>query len=256
MKDIKEFLEFAKELALKAGEIQMSHFRHGHLHLATKLNDADVVTIADKESENYIISEITSRYPDHSILSEESGEHTNSAEWRWVIDPLDGTTNYSQGLPVFCVSIALQHNGESVAGVVYAPYLHEFFYATKGGGAWLGDHQLHCSKKEEITKLVATTGIPVDKNVNPDNNIDNLSRVVHDIRGLRILGSAALDLCYVAAGFTDIYWEMNIHLWDVAAGRLIAEEAGAEISSFRQDRGVAIIAAAPAISDIVRPLIK
>lgn len=257
IEDLRTYLEFAKDLAKGAGEIQLRHFRHNGLQLTTKYNNADIVTIADKESEKLILNSISERYPSHSILSEESGTIDGEAEWKWIIDPLDGTTNFSQGLPVFSISIALQHYGETVVGVVYAPYLNEMFTAIKGQGAWLNsEYKLRCKNKSSIEEMVIDTGIPVDKDKNPDNNLDNISRVVKNARGLRIFGSAALDLCYVAAGFIDAYWEMNIHPWDVAAGELIASEAGAVVGRYRENRGIATLTAGENAYKILIDLIR
>ncbi|MDE6143688.1 MAG: inositol monophosphatase, partial [Muribaculaceae bacterium] len=132
MSDLNEYLEYAIMLAKGAGDILMEYFRGNHLDIRTKLNNSDVVTAADKASEKYIISSIHDRFPDHGIMAEESGEENSERVWRWVIDPLDGTTNFSQGLPVFCVSIALEYEGNPVVGVIYAPYLGELFHAIKG----------------------------------------------------------------------------------------------------------------------------
>ncbi|MDE5585115.1 MAG: inositol monophosphatase [Muribaculaceae bacterium] len=239
------FLTGALTLAEKAGDIQMKYFRKGNLEQSTKLNDSDVVTIADKESEICILDFIHSHFPEHGIISEESGIDHEDREWRWVVDPLDGTTNFSNGLTSFCVSIALQHNKESVIGVVYAPYLRECFYAVKGAGAWLNGKPIHCSEKSEISKAVVATGMPYDRNENPDNNLAELSRMAFRIRGMRFLGSAAMDLSYTAAGYLDAYWELNLKLWDIAAGQLIAMEAGAKVESIRTDRSYSLLASNP-----------
>ena len=205
------------------------------------------MTAADKAAEKLLLDHIRSVYPDHSILSEESGADEQSGEFRWVIDPLDGTTNFSQGLPLFCVSIGIEHNGETVAGVVYAPYMDELFHAVKGEGAMLNGNPIKVSGKTRLDHSVVSTGFPVDKDVNPDNNLDNVARVMPCVRGLRRLGSAAVDICYCAAGFLDGYWEMNLHEWDVNAALLILAEAGGKAESFRDDRNVSIVAGTPEI---------
>ena len=176
--------------------------------------------------------------------------------YRWVIDPLDGTTNYSQGLPMFSVSIGIEHCGETVIGVVFAPYLNELFHAVKGEGAFLNGNPVKVSGKSALGHSVVATGFPVDKDTNPDNNLDNVARIMPKVRGLRRLGSAAMDLCYTAAGFLDGYWEMNLHRWDVSAGLLILEEAGGRFSHFRDDRNVSIVAGTPAIHDMLFPMLK
>lgn len=247
MEPIDRLLAFARECAREAGKIQLSYFRGGHLNVETKFNLHDVVTVADKESERYIVGEIAKTYPDHAVLGEESGMHAGHSDYRWVIDPLDGTTNYSQGLPVFAVSIALQYRGETLLGVVYAPYLDELYEACRGQGATLNGRPIRVSEKSEMARSVVATGFPIDKDRNPDNNLDNLSRILPRVRGVRRMGSAAYDLCSVAAGFLDGYWELNLHEWDVCAGALIVAEAGGEVRSFRNDRNVSIVAGAPAM---------
>lgn len=239
-------------MAKTAGEIQLKLFRSKELNIATKQNDFDVVTTADKASERAIVDYINDIYPDHSILTEESGLSLNgNSDWEWVIDPLDGTTNYSAGLPWFNVSIGVKHHGETVAGVVYAPRLEELFTAVKGGGATLNGMPIAPSETPTLTKAVVATGFPYDKAVNPDNNLDNFKRIMPVVRGLRRLGSAALDICYVAAGFLDAYWEMNLNEWDVCAAMLIAHEAGAWAERFRPDRNWSILASNPALAPVI-----
>lgn len=245
-------LHAALTMAENAGEIHMKYFRKAGLEQSTKLNDSDVVTIADKEAEASILSYIRTHYPLHGIISEESGSENDDREWRWVIDPLDGTTNYAMGLPVFSVSIALEHNGDAVLGVVFAPYLGECFYGVKGHGAWLNGKAIRCSDKAEMSKAVLATGMPYDRNDNPDNNLAEICRMVMLVRGIRRMGSAAIDLCYTAAGFFDAYWELNLNRWDIAAGRLIASEAGAVIESIRTHRNFSLLASNPQLYPAVR----
>lgn len=253
---IESIAEDMERWAREAGDIQLRYFRSTHLDISEKLNAFDVVTTADKESERYLIGKIRTAYPDHSILSEESGSESREEEWRWVIDPLDGTTNFSSGLPVFSVSIGLEHRGKVVAGVVFAPYLNELFKAIKGKGATMNGRPIRCSDKSQLATSVLATGVPYDKDRNPDNNLDNICRLAVKVRGIRRYGSAAMDLCYVAAGYLDGYWEMGINIWDVAAGQLVAMEAGAKTVSFRNDRNIAVIAANPALLDILRKEIQ
>ena len=145
MIDYNEYLEYAICMAKLAGEVHLKYFRSDNLSMQTKINDYDVVTAADKESESVIIEMIRSKYPNHGIIAEESGVINEKSEWNWIIDPLDGTTNFSQGLPVFCVSIALEYKGETIVGVVYAAYLDELFYAIKGMGAFFNGNKISCS---------------------------------------------------------------------------------------------------------------
>lgn len=254
-RELQSLLNAALTMAETAGDIHMQYFRKSNLEQTTKLNDSDVVTIADKESESAIIDFIRQHYPLHGIISEESGRDHEDREWRWVIDPLDGTTNFSSGLPAFCVSIALEHNKEAIIGVVYAPYLKEYFYAVKGAGAWFNGDRIRCSDKKELSKAVVATGMPYDRNENADNNLAEISRMVFRVRGVRRMGSAAIDLCYTAAGFFDAYWELNLNRWDVAAGQLIASEAGAVTESIRTNRNHSILASNPNLHSAIRQIL-
>ena len=253
--DIKKLVDDAIAWAREAGEVQLKYFRSSHLNIRAKFNDSDIVTEADKASEQVIINNINRTYPQHAILSEEMGGNAIESDYRWIIDPLDGTTNFSNGLPLFSVSIAVEYRGEVIVGVVYAPYLDEMFHAVKGGGAWLNGKPIAPAGKESLSHSVVTTGFPVDKDITTDNNLDNVSRVLPRVRGMRRLGSAAIDLCYVAAGFLDGYWEMNLHTWDVAAGQLIVQEAGACYSHFRTDRNISVVAATPLIFETLYSLL-
>lgn len=252
----RSFLSAAFAMAEEAGDIHLRYFRTRNLEQSTKLNDSDVVTIADKESEAAIIDYIRVHFPDHGIISEESGRDHEDREWRWVIDPLDGTTNFAMGLPPFCVSIALEHNKEAVLGVVYAPYLQECFYAVKGAGAWLNGIPIHCSDKAEMSKAVVATGMPYDRNDHPDNNLAEISRMAFCVRGIRRMGSSAIDLCYTAAGFFDAYWELNLNRWDVAAGQLIAAEAGVVVESIRSHRNHSLLASNPQLLTQMRNILQ
>ena len=215
--NLENTLALAVAWAKEVGEIQYSYFRSGYLELETKSTVHDVVTKVDKLSESMLIERIGKCFPDHSVLGEESGEHDAHSDYLWVVDPLDGTNNYSQGLPVFCVSIGLQYRGETLLGVVYAPYLNELYTAIRGKGAFLNNAPIHVSDKTE------------------------LDRILPHLRGIRRMGSAAYDLCGVAAGFLDGYWELGLKLWDVCAGVLIVQEAGGHVEPFREDRGIAIL---------------
>ena len=240
-----KFLKAAFIMAQKAGDIHLKYFRKAGLEQSTKLNESDVVTVADKESEKCILDYIRTHFPEHGIISEESGKEHSEREWRWVIDPLDGTTNFSMGLPVFCVSIALEFQGEALLGVVYAPYLKECFYALKGKGSWFNGHPIHCSDKKELRKSVLATGMPYDRKEHPDNNLKEINEISLRVRGIRRMGSAAIDLCYTAAGFFDAYWELNLNRWDIAAGQLIVKEAKGEVVSLRSNRNHSILASNP-----------
>lgn len=257
-----EYLDFAVGMAREAGRIQLTYFRGDDLAMKTKSNVSDVVTRADRESEAFIVRSILERYPTHAILGEEGGARGDAAsEWRWVVDPLDGTTNYSQGLPVFCVSIALQYRGETVVGVVYAPYLRELFTAVRGGGAWCrrGDGEpvrLHVSTKQRLDCSVVATGFPYDKSENPDNNSDNVARILPHVRDVRRMGAAAYDLSCVAAAMLDGFWELNLHEWDVCAASLLVIEAGGVVESLRADRGVSPVAGSAVLVEQMKRYVR
>lgn len=246
----------AMDWTRRAGAVLLGYFRKPGLETHTKLNEADIVTAADKASEAVLVGNIRSRYPEHSILSEESGESSGTSDWRWVIDPLDGTTNFRSGLPAFCVSVGIQYKGQTVAGIVFAPYLNEFFHAVRGNGAYLNGEPVRCASITKIERAVVSTGFPVDRATNPDDNTANVLRVLPKVRGLRRLGTAALEIAYVGAGFLDAHWELALHPWDVCAGLLIAAEGGAVSRSLRENRGVSVVTAAPGIFDGLRGLLE
>ena len=244
----KEYLDFMIPLAKKVGELQLSYFRSDRLEITAKSNIADVVTRADKESEELIAATVFEKFPDHKILGEEGGFRGNEhSDFLWVVDPLDGTTNFSQGLSIFSTSIALQYKGETIAGVVFAPYLDEMYVATKGGGAYMSYHgreleKIQVAQKQSLDCSVVATGFPYDKASNADNNSKEAMRILPLLRDLRRLGSAAHDLCSVACGVLDGYWEISLKIWDVCAGILILEEASGVASYYRSDRGISVIA--------------
>lgn len=256
MQEIRELLHDCTLWAKEAGRVQLEYFRGSNLDIKTKFNNSDIVTAADKASEEIIISNIRKKYPTHSILSEESGTSGYENDYRWVIDPLDGTTNFSSGLPEFCVSIGIQYKNQTIIGVVFAPYLGELFYAVRGEGAFLNGKKISTGNNTDIHKAVVTTGFPVDKDRTTDNNLYNVARVLPLVRGLRRLGSAAVDICYVAAGYLDAYWELNLHEWDVCAALLIAEEAGAKYEFFRNDRNISVVVANPGIMPQILSLLS
>lgn len=249
-------LERAIEWAKEVGKIHLSYFRGDNLGIQTKSNVYDVVTRADKESEAFLLERIQKYFPGHAVLGEESGEHAGTGDYCWVVDPLDGTNNFSQGLPIFTVSIGLQYKKETIIGVVYAPYFNELYTAVRGEGAYLNGNLVKVGQKPDLEHSVLGTGFPYDKDVNPDNNTDNVANILPHLRGLRRMGSAAYDLCCVAAGFLDGYWEFSLQPWDMCAGALIVEEAGGIIYHFRQNRNVSIIAGNKVIVEKIREKIK
>lgn len=192
----------------------------------------DLVTEMDKRSEQLIISRIKGAFPDHGILTEESPEEKSSNGSRWIIDPIDGTTNYAHAFPVFCVSIAFEQDGEVELGVVYNPMLDELFVAEKGGGATLNGAPISVSKTETLDTSLLATGFPYDIRTSEKNNLDNFALFAVRVQAIRRAGSAALDLSYTACGRFDGFWEMKLRPWDVAAAALIVTEAGGRITGF------------------------
>ena len=242
MEDLKALTESVCRIAREAGHF-LKEERKGFRREAVQEKHAhDYVSYVDKESEKRIVAALRALLPEAGFITEEGSALYHDEPYCWVVDPLDGTNNYSQGLPVFCVSIGLQYRGETLLGVVYAPYLNELYTAIRGKGAFLNNVPIHVSGKTELDRSVLATGFPYDKGIHPVNNIDNLSRILPHLRGIRRMGSAAYDLCGVAAGFLDGYWELGLKLWDVCAGVLIVQEAGGHVEPFREDRGIAILA--------------
>ena len=238
-------------LARTAGKIVRDGFHTAH-DIKFK-SEVDVVTEMDRLSEDYLLGEIRSRYPGHSILAEESGSHAGAPENCWLVDPLDGTVNYSHRLPVYSVSIAYQCAGVLQMAAVYDPTLDECFSAEKGRGAWLNGEPIRVSAVQELIKTLLVTGFPYDRRgTDFDLNMRYFSELTRISQGVRRLGSAALDVCYVACGRFDGYWELSIHPWDIAAGALIVQEAGGVVTDLEGNPDYlkppyALIAANPAI---------
>ena len=192
----------------------------------------NLVTDVDLASEKLIREAISTYYPRHEVLAEEGGLTESSSEYRWIVDPLDGTTNYAHGYPVFCVSIALERHGEVVAGVVYDPMREELFTAERGGGAALNNRPIRVSKIDDLTQGILSTGFPYDIKTSKLTNLDHWANFAMNAQALRRDGAAALDLCYVACGRYDGFWELNLSPWDTAAGALIVSEAGGRVTDF------------------------
>jgi myo-inositol-1(or 4)-monophosphatase len=226
-------LTFLKQTAKEAGKILMRFFR-GNFEIENK-EGSELLTTADKKSEELIISELRKEYPETVIIAEE----TNPSNWQekeaFIIDPLDGTNNFSYGIPIFSISLAYQSDGDLKIGVVYDPFHRELFYAEKEGKAFLNESPISVSKRSKLSDSILATGFPYIKETEKDSNIPEFSALLMKSRGLRRLGSAALDLCYVACGRLDGYWEKGLKIWDVSAGGLIVTEAGGKITNFFGD---------------------
>ncbi len=197
--------------------------------------EIDLVTEIDHRSEAYLLDELQRRFPGHRVETEESSGLDGSDGHVWYLDPLDGTVNYAHGIPIFCVSIAYAQGNDLKLGVVYDPMMDECFYAERGKGAWLDGRPLGVSSAPELKSSLLVTGFYYDTWTNPDNNLDHFGDLMLKTQGVRRLGSAAIDLCYVAAGRFDGYWELRLNPWDLAAGALIVQEAGGIVTDVHGD---------------------
>ena len=225
-----DYLHEAVIAARIAGRYQQSRFA-STLDIEMK-GDKNLVTEVDRESERLIVEHLLSRFPDHDIVAEEGDYLQKVSPFRWIIDPVDGTTNYAHGYPWFCSSIGLELGGELVAGVIYNPVYDELFTATKGGGAHLNGSRLSVSARATLKNSLLGTGFPYDCATDPANNFANFVAFQKMARGIRRAGAAALDLAYVAAGRLDGFWELKLKAWDVAAGVLMVREAGGVVTTF------------------------
>lgn len=225
-----DFVPAMTEIAREAGALLMDYFRQ-RVTVEYK-GEADLVTVADRTSELLIRERLGERWPSFDILGEEGGLHDTGSEYRWYVDPLDGTTNFAHGFPVFCVSMGLEYKGERIAGVIYDPTREELFAAERGGGAFLNQQPIQVSKVAKLSESLVATGFPSHKrHKNP--NIFFYHQITLHTHGVRRAGSAALDLCYVACGRLDGFWEFNLNPWDTAAGVLMVQEAGGKVSDFK-----------------------
>ncbi len=225
---MKNFLVVAEKAARTAGRILKENLNG--IRDITYKGDINLVTEMDMRSERTIVELLRASFPDHGIVAEEETTIRNSSGFTWIIDPLDGTTNYEHGYPCFSVSIALEHDGDVISGVVYDPMRDELFSAEKGRGASLNGAAISVSGTDTLIKSLLATGFPYDRKESEKNNLDYFHRLLMASQEVRRDGSAALDLCYVAAGRFDGFWELKLKPWDVAAGNLIVREAGGLVS--------------------------
>ena len=227
-KSTKPSLDYVIQLACQAGEILRQEF--GKPHTVEHKGIIDIVTEADRKSEQYILQRIQADFADHTIVSEESGVITGKKMGKeldaWYVDPLDGTTNYAHGVPIFAVSIAYAHQGRLNLGVVFDPMQNECFSAELGKGVWLNGHPIRVSQVSDLNNSLLVTGFPYNIRTTGETNLDHFAWFTLHSQAVRRLGSAALDLAYVAAGRLDGYWETSINPWDIAAGRLLVVESG------------------------------
>lgn len=230
--DLSADLQRAVELARGAGEILSSRFgRLAADEVASKSDRRDLVTAADLASEEFLLAGLRADFPEDDILAEESGAHGDDSEARWYVDPLDGTVNFVHGLPMFAVSIARVRAGRPELAVVHLPRMEETFAAARGAGATLDGRPISVSASVEPRESIYATGFPYRRNELADNNLENFGRMFLNQRGVRRMGSAAVDLAYVAAGRIDAFWELHLSPWDVAGGALLVEEAGGVVDT-------------------------
>lgn len=228
MKGSRRYLDVAITAAREAGKIQLHHF--GQPQSVTYKGEFDPVTEVDRLCDEAIQKTIRQTFPDHDILTEETPFQEKGSPWRWIIDPIDGTTNYARGFPFFSVSIGLEFEGEITLGVVYQPVLNELFMAEKGKGAFLNEKEIIVSKTEQMRRSFLATGFPYDVQKNPDHYLRYFREFIRQSLAIRRPGSAAIDLAYVAAGRFDGFWELRLKPWDMAAGILLITEAGGKVT--------------------------
>jgi len=224
-------LEVALEAARIAGDILMKHI-DAPLEIREKGRRADLVTLADGASERAVVERLRADFPNATFLGEESGVQSGTSRERWIIDPLDGTTNFAHGYPIFCVSIAFERDGEVIAAVIYAPAMNECFVAQRGSGATLNEHSIQVSSIDSMSASLVCTGFQPARYERNMRYFDAASQMT---QGVRRDGSAALNLAYVAGGRFDLFWEFDLHQWDTAAGALLVREAGGLVSTIEND---------------------
>lgn len=252
----RSLLELGVEVAREAGQLLLDGLAAGPTGIESKSTRTDLVSDLDRASESLIVERIRRRRPDDSFLAEEGSNRSGSSPVRWVIDPLDGTINFLYGLPAFCVSIAAEVDGTVVAGVVHDPSRQETFTAVKGAGAWLADRRLVVNTPTELALALVGTGFAYESSVRAEQG-RIFAGLVSRVRDVRRMGSAALDLCYVAAGRLDAYFERGTHHWDRAAGGLVATEAGAAVGDLAggPPSDDLVLAAAPPVAEALRGLL-
>jgi len=225
-----DLLDLAVRAVQESGWIQKEWLgKEKKVELKGEIN---LVTEVDKRCEERIIEIIKEVSPEHNILTEETPIPEGPSPYRWIIDPIDGTTNYAHGYPCFCTSVALEQEGKIIVGAIYDPMLDELFTARQGKGAFLNGERITVSTTERLTNALICTGFPYDLRESPVNNLDHFNHFIMEAQAVRRDGSAALDLCYVAMGRFDGFWELKLHPWDVAAGKLLVEEAGGTVTNF------------------------
>jgi myo-inositol-1(or 4)-monophosphatase len=225
-------LDFAIDLARQAGQVLRKYNQNGPGQISAKQSAVDLVTEADLASERLILTALRRQFPGHAILSEESPGELPASDAAWVVDPLDGTTNFAHGYPVFCVSLAFFQDSVAQIGVTYDPLRDEMFWGERGRGAWCNDRLLRVSSASALNQSLLATGFQYDRATNPDNNLAEFNYFMPRTRGVRRSGAAALELAWLAAGRLDGFWEKGLNAWDSAAGQVLITEAGGHITTF------------------------
>jgi len=228
------YLKTAVQAAKAAGAIQKKSY--GKVRKISFKGEINLVTEVDKACEEKILKILRKNHPDHDILTEETGAHLKGSDYKWIIDPLDGTTNYAHGYPCFCVSIALEYEGRIIAGVVYHPILDELFWSIRGRGAYLNRRKIRVSRIKTLKKSLLATGFAYDVHTAKNDNLDHFTDFLKTAQAVRRDGAAAIDMCYIACGRFDGFWELGLKPWDVAAASLILEEAGGRSTLFGGSR--------------------
>ncbi len=219
-----------EELLRTVGRYQLDRFRAEDLEIQKKTTSIDMVTEVDFLSEQMIVDWLVAQYPNHNIITEERDAIDHKSEYSWIIDPLDGTTNYSRGIPVFAISIALHYRGKREMGWVHTPYTGDLYFAQKGAGAFYNGKRLSPLRDTPIKEAIVASGFAYDHQTNPDNNTHEVSKIIPNVKGFRRMGAAAYDLCLVAHGSIDGFWERGLKPWDVEAGLLMIEEVGGKVT--------------------------
>ena len=259
-----KYLETARDLASAAGALLLEGLNQQKV-VDTKSSAVDWVTQFDKQAEDLIVQGLLDTYPDHGIIGEEGTNHTGAADYKWFVDPLDGTNNYAHGLPIFSVSIALYQGERPLIGVIFDPSRDECFFAVRGEGAYLssslGERRLAVTKTSELVSSLLASGFPYDRQTNLQNNMAEVGAFLREAQGIRRAGSAALDMAYVASGRFDGYWEYRLYAWDMAAARICVEEAGGKVtkidgSPIQMDTQQSLIVSNGHIHDLMLEVIR
>jgi myo-inositol-1(or 4)-monophosphatase len=228
------FLKTALKAAEAAGAIQKRHY--GKVRSIAFKGEINLVTEVDRACEEAILKILRKNHPDHDILTEETGAHLKGSDYKWIIDPLDGTTNYAHSYPCFCASIALEHKGKVLVGAVYNPNLDELFWSVRGRGAFLNKKRIRVSNIKKLKRSLLATGFAYNVHTTENDNLDHFTNFLKTAQAVRRDGAAAIDLCYIACGRFDGFWEMGLKPWDIAAAALILEEAGGRSTMFDGSR--------------------